>query len=89
MIKQVKYNVLSIDAWADGDDGWTWNSWHKVGDITLSLEDSNRDILAAVKRAGYINKTKGATLDDDGYNLVVTVSRTGEPLFAIEYGATI
>ena len=30
-------NVLSIDAWADGEDGWAWNNWHKVG--TVDLDD--------------------------------------------------
>ena len=88
MNKQVTYKVLSIDAWFT-DYGWQWNSWQRVGDIMLSLEDSDRDILKAMKRAGFINKINGAHLDDDGYNLVVTVSRDDEPLFAIEYGATI
>lgn len=89
--------VLSIDAWRDGD-GWTWNNWHKRGTLTVRecsrlgcrTRAETRRTLAWFRENGYLSDaSKGAvTLHDDGYNLEVQDRRTGEPLFAIEYGAS-
>ncbi len=86
----VQYNVLSIDAWAEGDEGgWTWNAWYKVGTVEPSfIEGTDAEIIARMVDAGYI-KASGAdkcAVDDDGYNVVFSDSETGEPVFAIEYG---
>ena len=88
-------NVLSIDAWRDGDS-WIWNNWHKCGTLTLrefsklgnTTRQQTRATLAWFREHGYLSDaSKGAvTLEDDGYNLVVCDRRTREPLFAIEYG---
>ena len=91
----LELNVLSIDAWRD-EDGWTWNQWHKVGRLTVrefrkmgcTTRAQTRATLAWFREHGYLgDASKGAvTLEDDGYNLTVLDRRTGEPLFAIEYG---
>ena len=44
-------NVLSIDAWADGEDGWHWNNWHKVG--TCDLATCDRQIAASRASCSY------------------------------------
>lgn len=91
-------NVLSIDAWRDGD-GWTWNNWFKRGTLTVrkfqklgcTTRQQTRATLAWFREQGYLSdSSKGAvTLEDDGYNITVLDRRTREPLFAIEYGAVI
>ena len=82
-------NVLSIDAWADGSEGWTWNMWYNVGRCDLdTLPKTNGGLLAWFVQEGYVNE-KALTqcvIDDDQYNYVLTVKATGEPLFAIAYG---
>jgi len=83
--------VLSIDAWAEPEGGWTWNQWYKVGDI--SKEDfeklkTERDFRLWFKREGYVvtASKKRVAIEDDQYNVVLVDARSGMPLFAIEYG---
>lgn len=83
------YKVLSIDAWADGDDGWTWNMWYNEGTVTLDIDSEDETILEAMVDEGYITQL-GASLsmvEDDGYNLIICHVVSGRPLFAIEYGS--
>ena len=85
------FPVLSIDAWGNPEDGYEWNQWFHVGTIELNLDAENREIIQAMVNAGYLTP-KGldvATVEDDGYNLVIIDKETGEPAFAIEYGPTI
>lgn len=82
--------ILSIDAWRDGD-GWTWNDWFTVGDITkeeFETLKTNRQIIRYFRAEGYIgDKSKGLVgVDDDQYNIVITVRKNNRPLYAIEYG---
>ena len=83
-------NVLSIDAWADGECGWHWNNWFKVGTVDVeTLPESDSDLLAWFVTHGFVND-KALTeceIDDDQYNYLIRVKESGEPLFAIEYGA--
>jgi hypothetical protein len=85
--------VLSIDAWAQGPEeerGWQWNQWHKVGTVDLStLPESDADLLAWFVSEGFVNEKAliECEIEDDQYNYVLTVKDTGEPLYAIEYGA--
>jgi len=83
--------ILSIDAWADGACGWTWNNWFHVGNIETEQFDAlntNRRILAWFRANGFITEaSKGkVSVEDDGYNLVVIDRSNRMPLFAIEYG---
>jgi len=85
------FPVLSIDAWGNPEDGYEWNQWFHVGTIELDLDAENREIIQAMVNAGYLTP-KGldvATVEDDGYNLVIIDKETGEPAFAIEYGPSI
>lgn len=83
-----QYKVLSIDAWRDRD-GWQWNNWFNAGTVELDINSSNRQILKAMREAGFLSdESKGrAAIVDDQYNLVITDRNTGEPVFAIEYGS--
>lgn len=84
-------NVLSIEAWAYGDE-WSWNSWHKVGTCDLdTLPDNESGQLAWFVSEGYANERAltECYIDDDQYNFVLTVKATHEPLFAIAYGEGI
>lgn len=83
-------SILSVDAWRY-DGGWTWNQWWKVGEIDLAtLEglDTNRKILAYMRREGYLSAESAGrvTVDDDQYNLVICERGNLMPVFAIAYG---
>lgn len=82
-------NVLSIDAWADGEDGWTWNNWYRVGSVDLDdVPVSDDGKLQWFHSHGYVNARAltECEIDDDQYNYVIRVRETGEPMFAIAYG---
>lgn len=66
-------NVLSIDAWRQCEGGWTWNNWHLVGTAP--------DDWAHLPARALLRK-----LRDEGYNIVVNLRATGEPLLALAYG---
>ena len=83
------YKVLSIDAWGNSDEGYEWNNWFNVGNITLDIDANKQAILEAMHNAGFITNVTGGDVNDDGYNLVIVDKATTEPLFAIEYGSTI
>ena len=83
-------NILSIDAWIDGDELWTWNAWYKVGEISkgeferIELEEG---FLNWFIGEGYVsNLPDGIEIEDDEHNIVVMDKETGKPLYAIEYG---
>lgn len=85
-------NILSIDAWADGEDGWTWNQWHKVGSCPLSTCDlPPADIIAFMIAEGYLQDgvESRVAVDDDQHNMVIVDAETREPLFALEYGPAV
>jgi hypothetical protein len=85
-------NVLSIDAWADGEDGWTWNNWHKVGTCALATCDlAPAEIIAFMIAEGYLKPGAAdrCRVDDDQYNMVILDAETSEPLFALEYGPAV
>jgi len=84
--------ILSIDAWRE-PYGWNWNNWFDTGETfpRINLDDSNRKILARLRNIGILSdQSKGiASIDDDGYNIVICQRSNGKPVFAIEYGNTI
>jgi hypothetical protein len=86
------YKVLSIDAWADGDDSWTWNAWYNLGTVEVDLDSPKDVIIDALIDAGMIDPRTRALantmhMEDDQYNLVLCDGQTFEPLLAIEYGS--
>lgn len=89
--KPTELNILSIDAWRDGQL-WQWNQWFRVGTIPLAdfeaISGNNRAILKRLRADGCLSDySKGrVAVDDDQYNVVICDRHTGEPHFAIEYG---
>jgi hypothetical protein len=80
------YKVLSIDAWADGHDGWNWNNWFHVETLE-AIPDEDKAIDALIELGVLNEKARElCEVEDDQYNLVITDKRTREPLYAIEYG---
>jgi hypothetical protein len=81
------FPVLSIDAWGNLEDGYTWNQWFNVGSIDLDLDGENRDIIRTMVNAGYLTALalESAEVEDDGFNIVIVDKETREPVYAIEY----
>ena len=86
-----KTKLLNVDAWHDGE-GWTWNNWHTIEDgiyLHETVMQSARKLLKFCRENLRIlsNESKGKlSIEDDGYNVVVLVRGTNEPLFAFCYG---
>lgn len=91
-----KHQILSIEAWRDGD-GWTWNQWHERGMVTgAQLEAvtdggkvNPRKFLALLRDEGFNLPAGKVAVEDDGYNYVAVQKNTREPLYAVCYGDEI
>jgi len=83
-------NILSIDVWNDGQGGWEWNSWHKVGILDKQeferIKNEEGYIQWFIINNYVVDKPENLYIGDDGYNIVICDLNTSEPLFAIEYG---
>lgn len=82
-------NVISIDAWRDGEGGWTWNQWFKKGQIDDSVCDlPTRKLLAKLREEGFLDScTAGKVfVEDDQYNKVVCWRSDRQPMIAVAYG---
>ena len=83
--------ILSIDAWGNEEEGYEWNAWFDIGNITkeeFETLKSDEDFIEFFCQGGYINedsKTK-VLVEDDQYNIVLKVADDLRPLYAIEYG---
>lgn len=83
--------ILSIDAWGNDQDGFEWNNWYHVGDITKQeferIEREEGFITWFIGQGYVMNYPDRLEIDDsDDHNIVIQDKETGEPLFAIEYG---
>jgi hypothetical protein len=83
----LKCKVLRVDAWSDGEGGWTWNQWFDTGvHIIDPLRLNNRELLRELRRAG-VDVPKGTcAVEDDQHNLVIVEVNGRRPLYAVEYG---
>lgn len=83
--------VLSIDAWGNKNDGYEWNNWFNVGTIDKEVFESlktDKQIAQWFCDNDYTTNSdmRMITIYDDQYNIVICKKKTGQPLFAIEYG---
>lgn len=80
--------ILSIDAWAEPEGGWTWNDWSQIGTITKEEFEAIESYLKWFKDNGYTTTTdkRKVAIDDDQYNIVLCDAKDMRPLYAIEYG---
>ena len=82
--------ILSIDAWRDGD-GWQWNNWFNAGEFPnelVEILDKPRSLFVWLRENGILSAHSAGrvALDDDGYNVVIIDKDTREPLYALAYG---
>lgn len=81
-------SLLSIDAWRERE-GWTWNNWHRLAYVPVTVADMPpRALLAWLRQSGYLSARSAGrvAVEDDGYNVVILARGTREPLFAVAYG---
>ena len=80
-------NILSIEAWREPEGGWTWNNWHIVGTApSVWAHLPARALLRKLRGEGYTLPAGSVYIEDDGYNRVICMRATGEPLLALAYG---
>ena len=83
--------VLSIDAWGNKEEGYHWNQWFTVGEIPKEAFETlktDKDYAIWFFDNGFTSSAdmRRILIDDDQYNIVLCDKKTGQPLFAIEYG---
>jgi hypothetical protein len=83
--------ILSIDAWGSKAEGYEWNQWFHVGDVAKEVFETlktDKAIAIWMKENGFTTNAdmRKISMEDDGYNVVLTKKKTGAPVFAIEYG---
>lgn len=83
--------ILSIDAWGNKKDGYEWNDWYSIGEISkeeFEKLDTNRKLLKYMRNEGFLSDySKGRIMvDDDDFNIVFRFKSNFKPLYAIEYG---
>ena len=83
-------NILSIDAWNHGDDGWQWNAWYRLGTISkaeFERIEKEEGFIQWFIDEGYVkNFPSKLEIWDDGDNIQIQDKESGEPLFVIECG---
>ena len=91
LMGNVTFPVLSIDAWGNPDEGYEWNSWHKVGLIEVDLDEPGQNLVKRMIDEGFIRPEAidKVEVEDDGYNVVFMDKKTREPVYAIEYGPSV
>jgi hypothetical protein len=89
--ENVVFPVLSIDAWGNPEDGYEWNSWHRVGLIEVDLDKPEQNLIQRMVEEGFIKPEAfdWVEVEDDGYNVVFMDKKTREPVYAIEYGPLV
>ena len=82
--------ILSIDAWGNEVDGYTWNAWYRVGNIDkagFEALHTDKDYIQWFIDNDYVSDCPDSLeILDDQYNIVIYDKETGEPFYAIEYG---
>lgn len=81
--KKYTYEIRQIDAWSDGEGGWTWNDSSHLGEFTVTEGCGNdkRAFLRALKN--FVTLPRGKfKVDYDGSIYEVVKRKTGEPIFA-------
>jgi hypothetical protein len=87
-----EYWILSIDAWAEDTNSWTWNDWRVIG--TLSPDTKLPDTVEQFVKACELEPSdefdpNEYTLDDDQHNIVLVRKEDMMPIYAIEYGSVV
>lgn len=83
--------VLSIDAWGNKKDGYQWNNWFNVGEITkedFENLETDKQFATWFYDNGFTTSSdmRSIIINNDQYNIIICDKKTMRPLFAIEYG---
>lgn len=84
-----KHIILSIDAWAEGKNNWSWNNWYKKGVVELPDVVGNpqdNPVIWDLFKKYYRCDKHSYYIDGDGHNYVLTQKKDYMPVAAIEYG---
>ena len=76
------YEILQVEAWADGDGGWTYNNAFRLGTMKTAAKKPEKAFRRWLSRKGVCFKKYATIAVDDGYVLEIQDRKTGEPLFA-------
>lgn len=77
------FEVREIDAWADPDGGWTYNTTYSLGSFCTYSDDIPRALRRYLKQHHGITFYKGRTVTEyDGDIYEICDRATHEPLFA-------
>ena len=76
-----KYELRQIDAWADVDDGWTYNETWKLAEYETAAQDEKRAFLRQLHKLGISCKRGKCKVVSDGSIYELVDSKTLEPLF--------
>ena len=79
--QKYEYEIREIDAWADGEDGWTWNTSYKVGTISTA-GDPGRAMMRMLNKKGVVCKRGACYISYDGDIYELRRRGTHEPYYA-------
>ena len=81
-VQHLKYEIRTIETWADGED-WCHNqSWH-VANVEVRGEHVKEELLHFKRKSGYVHKQGSVVMVNvDGSLYELVVKKTGEPLMA-------
>jgi hypothetical protein len=78
--------ILSVEAWADQEDSWTWNNWWVVGETEQPCETEEDAWAAFEEHFGKPLDHEKYEIIDDQYNYTLCIISEGHrPIFAVEY----
>lgn len=77
----VKFLVRQVDAWADPDGGWTYNTVWNIGEVRTKAKNEKKAIINYLRRKGIVFKQGCTRINFDGDNYEIADRKTGMPLF--------
>ena len=80
--KKYIYEIREIDAWADPDAGWTWNTSYLVGEMTTNAENVKRAFVRFLNKRGICFKLNRTIIEDCWDIIEIQDRKTREPLYA-------
>ena len=77
-----EYEIREIDAWADPESGWTWNTSYLVGKIATAGDPKRAMMREIRKRYGVTCKRGMCRIEYQGDIYELQNRKTGEPYYA-------
>lgn len=77
----MKFEIMQIDAWHDGE-AWTYNESFRIGEFSTKAENVKRAFCRALHGLGVVFRRGCVVVVDEGDLLEIQDRKSGEPLFA-------